>query len=91
MEKPLHTNPQQPQRSKSTDQTPTKAKPMTQSNYSFKGSAITGMITFVGGTLLGLASTEGIGAATPETGIIIQIAGLGMTLLSIQAAKGETQ
>jgi len=64
---------------------------MTQTNYSFKGATLTGMITFVAGTLLGLASTEGMGAATPETGIIIQIAGLGTTLLSIQAAKGEKE
>jgi len=58
-------------------------------NYSFKFSAATGMLTFVLGTFVGLASTEGIGQASPETGIIVQIAGLGMALLSIQAAKGE--
>lgn len=64
---------------------------MTDNDYSFKASTVTGIITFGAGTLLGLASTEGIAQASPETGIIVQIAGLGMAYLSLEAAKGEQE
>jgi len=53
-----------------------------------KGPPVTGIITFMAGTVLGILSFMNFGQATVAEGILLQVAGLGMAYLALEAQKG---